>query len=291
MKIIKKVSLLLLTSLLFAACSGGGAPAADTGGTSGAGGTAPAATAPAQKSETVTLKAFAALTPHKELLDFVAPKLEAQGIKVDVIGTAEDGIWNQKVYDGEADFNYFQHIQYLNEYNAANGIDLVNAGSIHVEPIAAYSEKYSKVEDVPDGAVVAIPNDPSNEFRALTILQTAGFIKLKDGVNNSNASKASIAENTRNIDIIELDSAQILPTASDYDVYVVNTNRAIEAGIDFTNYLFREGSDSPYANIIAVKKERFDDPSIKALVEALESKETSDFIREHYKGAVIPVNN
>ncbi|MCR5670439.1 MAG: metal ABC transporter substrate-binding protein [Butyrivibrio sp.] len=245
-----------------------------------------AAEAPA---ETVVLKGIADLVPHSEIIEFVKPKLAEQGIEIDLVSTAADSTTNEKLNAGEIDFNYFQHDPYLQSEIEANGYDLVDAGDIHVEPITAYSDKYQTKEDIPENAVVAIPNDATNEYRALRILEQNGFVKLAAGVQDSlSASVADIEEYTVPLTIVELDSAQIIPTKDDYDFFITNTNKALEAGIDSAK-LFSEGADSPYANIIAVRTEDKDNPAIKALVDALLEEDTQKFIEDKYNGAVIPV--
>lgn len=239
-------------------------------------------------TETVTLKGIADLVPHSEIIEFVKPKLAAQGIDIELVSTAADSTTNEKLAKGEIDFNYFQHYPYLEEWNNTNGYNLVNAGNIHVEPITAYSDKYQTTEEVPDNAVVAIPNDGTNEYRALRILELNGFIKLDEATATSlSASVDDIKEYVRPIELVELDSAQIIPTKDDYDFFITNTNKALEAKITSTK-LFSEDSDSPYANIIAVREEDKDNPAILALVKELQSDETRKFIEDKYQGAVIP---
>ena len=240
-------------------------------------------------TETIVLKGIADLVPHSEIIEYVKPKLEAQGIEIELVSTAADATTNEKLNAGEIDFNYFQHDPYLQSEIEANGYDLVNAGGIHVEPITAYSDKYATKEEIPEKAVVAIPNDATNEYRALRILELNGFIKLADSAKDSlSASVSDIEEFIIPLEIVELDSAQIIPTKADYDFFITNTNKALEAGIT-SNKLFSEGADSPYANIIAVRTSDKDNPAIKALVEALLEEDTQNFIKEKYNGAVIPV--
>jgi D-methionine transport system substrate-binding protein len=248
-----------------------------------------AATAtPEATKATVTLKGIADLVPHAELIEFVRPKLAEQGIIIELVSTSADTTTNEKLANGEIDFNFFQHYPYLKAWNETNGFDLVNAGDIHVEPITAYSDKYKTKEEIPDNAVVAIPNDGTNEYRALRILEQNGFIKLNATTATSlSASVTDVTEYTRPIQIVELDSAQIIPTKADYDFFITNTNKALEAKITSTR-LFSEGEDSPYANIIAVRSEDKDNPAIVALVKALQSEETRNFITGKYNGAVIP---
>ena len=171
----------------------------------------------------------------------------------------------------------------------ANGYKLASAGGIHIEPITAYSDKYKSVDEIPADAVVAIPNDGTNEYRALRILEENGFIVLDPAAKDSlSASVKDITEYKKSIKIVEIDSAQIIPTKDDYDFFITNTNKALEAGITSAK-LFSEGKDSPYANIIAVREEDLDNPAVKALVDALLSEETQQWIADKYNGAVIPV--
>lgn len=244
---------------------------------------------PAGAEETVVLKGIADLVPHSEIIEYVTPKLAEQGIEIVLVSTAADATTNEKLNAGEIDFNYFQHDPYLQSEIEANGYDLVNAGGIHVEPITAYSDKYASKEEITENAVVAIPNDATNEYRALRILELNGFIKLADSAKDSlSASVSDIEEYVIPLEIVELDSAQIIPTKADYDFFITNTNKALEAGIT-SNKLFSEDADSPYANIIAVRTADKDNPAIKALVDALLAEDTQKFIEEKYNGAVIPV--
>lgn len=239
-------------------------------------------------SRTVTLKGIVDLVPHSELIEFVKPRLAEQGIIIDLVSTASDSTTNEKLAAGEIDFNFFQHEPYLQSENEANGFDLVSAGDIHVEPITAYSDKYGSVEELPEESVVAIPNNGTNEYRALRILEQQGFIKLNaETANSLSASLADVAEYLKPIEIVELDSDQIIPMKADFDFFITNTNKVLEAKITSAK-LFSEGADSPYANIIAVRPEDKDNPAIVALVEALRSDETKQFIEETYNGAVIP---
>ncbi len=241
-------------------------------------------------TETVTIKGITDLTPHSELINYVIPKLKEEGVNVELVSTAADSTTNEKLANGEIDFNFFQHLPYLNSENEVNGWDLVSAGDIHVEPITAYSDKYKTPDEIPDGAKVSIPNDGTNEYRALRILEDAGFIELDPNVKDTlSADVKSITNNKKNLEIIEQDSAQIIPTKADYDFFITNTNKALEAKIT-SNKLFSESAkDNPYANIVAVRKEDKDNEAIKKLVEALQSDDTRKYIEDTYDGAVIPV--
>ena len=239
---------------------------------------------------TVTLKGIAAAVQHAELIKLVEPELEKEGVKIDLVSTAPDASTNAKLASGEIDFNFFQHEPYLESENEANGFDLVSAGATHVEPITAYSDKYTKTSQIPDNAVVAIPSDGTNEYRALLILEQNGFIKLKPETSELlSATTSDIKTYIKPIKIIELDGDQIIPTKDDYDFYITNTNKALEAKVT-SNKLFSEGSDSPYANIVAVRAEDKDNPAIKKLVDALKSDEVKEYIEKTYNGAVIPVD-
>ena len=238
--------------------------------------------------ELTTITALADLTPHSEILEYVEPELNKRGYTIDIVSTASDATWNEKTQNGEVDFNFNQHEPYLIEWNEINNGTLVNIGGVHVEPIGAYSEKYSSVDEVPDGATVVLPDDATNEYRALRILEQQGWIKLGN-TENARASVADIEEYIKPIEITELDSYQINAHINEFDVYINNTNKVIEAGLDATKYLFREGEDSPYANIIVTTPDKADDPGLKALVEVLQSKDTAKFILDKYNGAVIPV--
>jgi len=286
MKKTKLLPILLAASLSLSLLTGCGATKTATVTAS------PSASASASTStspqQTVTLKGIADLVPHSELIEYVKPKLAAQGINIVLVATSADETTNEKLAKGEIDFNYFQHLPYLEAWNKANGYNLVDAGDIHVEPITAYSDKYKSKDEIPDNAVVAIPNDGTNEYRALLILEQNGFIKLNtETATTLSATVADIASYTRPLKIVELDSAQIIPTKADYDFFITNTNKVLESKIT-SNKLFSEGGDSPYANIIAVRSEDKDNPAIVALVKALQSDDTRKYIEDKYNGAVIP---
>lgn len=287
----KALTILLTAATVVATltgCGNGGQSADRNQQTQSGSGAAASGTSEAS-GDTVVLRGIADLVPHSEIIEYIKPKLEEQGIVIELVSTAADSTTNEKLNAGEIDFNYFQHDPYLQSEVEANGYDLVNAGGIHVEPITAYSDKYENKEDIPENAVVAIPNDGTNEYRALRILELNGFIKLDDSARDSlSASVSDITEYIIPIEIVELDSAQIIPTKDDYDFFITNTNKALEAKITSAR-LFSEGADSPYANIIAVRSEDKDNPAIQALVQALLDEDTQAFIESTYNGAVVPV--
>ena len=229
--------------------------------------------------------------PHAALLALVVDDLASQGITLEVKEFTDYVTPNDAVEYGEIDANYFQHIPYLESFNTEHGYHLVNAGGIHVEPIALYSSKYSSLSDIPNGAVIAIPNDPTNEGRALLLLQSAGLIKLKDNAGLE-AIPLDIVENPKNLKFSEIEAATLPRILSDVDAAVINGNYAIPAGLVATrDGLFVEGADSPYVNVIAVKAGNENNPAVKALVEALKSDEVKAYVAEHYKnGEVVLVD-
>lgn len=241
--------------------------------------------------ETVVLKAVCDLTPHSEILNAAKDLLAAEGIELDIVSTTWDATWNDMLIDGEIDFAYFMHVPAMESIEEEMGATLYSMGGIHVEPYACFSDKYATKEELPENAVIAIPNDSSNEYRALKVLETEGFIKLDPAMTAIDASIQKIDEYLIPIEIIEMDQANIIPSAADFDAYFVNVNRALEANIDTTSYLMREGEDSEYANIITVTEENKDNEAIKKMVEILQSDEIKQFITDNFNGAVIPAKN
>ena len=243
------------------------------------------------QSSTTKIVVGATPEPHAALLSLVVDDLAAQGITLEVKEFTDYVTPNDAVEYGEIDANYFQHIPYLEAFNTEHGYHLVNAGGIHVEPIALYSSKYSSLSDIPNGAVIAIPNDPTNEGRALLLLQSAGLIKLKDNAGLE-AIPLDIVENPKNLKFSEIEAATLPRILSDVDAAVINGNYAIPAGLVATrDGLFVEGADSPYVNVIAVKAGNENNPAVKALVEALKSDKVKAYVAEHYKnGEVVLVD-
>ena len=243
------------------------------------------------QSSTTKIVVGATPEPHAALLSLVVDDLAAQGITLEVKEFTDYVTPNDAVEYGEIDANYFQHIPYLESFNTEHGYHLVNAGGIHVEPIALYSSKYSSLSDIPNGAVIAIPNDPTNEGRALLLLQSAGLIKLKENAGLE-AIPLDIVENPKNLKFSEIEAATLPRILSDVDAAVINGNYAIPAGLVATrDGLFVEGADSPYVNVIAVKAGNENNPAVKALLEALKSDEVKAYVAEHYKnGEVVLVD-
>ncbi|MDQ0193881.1 MetQ/NlpA family ABC transporter substrate-binding protein [Paenibacillus wynnii] len=248
--------------------------------------TADATTEPA--AEPVTLVVGASPVPHAEILKAIAPLLEAQGIKLEIKEFTDYVQPNVQLAEKQLDANFFQHQPYLDDQNKNNGTDLVSVASVHVEPFGAYSKKIKSIDELADGAKVAIPNDATNGGRALILLAKNGLITLKDDTNIT-STKADITENKKNLEIIELDAAMLPRQLDEVDLALINTNFALEAKLVPTkDALFIEGGDSPYANILVTRPDNKDSDAIKKLVAALTSPEAKKFIEEKYEGAIIP---
>lgn len=245
-------------------------------------------TAANSSSKEVTIKVGAAVTPHADILKHIQPTLKQEGINLEIVTLDDEGQLNPALQEKQIDANYFQHVPYLNSVAKEKGYDFAVAGKVHVEPIGFYSSKLKSKEDIKDDATIAIPNNPSNEYRALVLLQAQGLIKLKDGITNYSATPKDIVENSKNIKFTEVDAAQLPRVLQDVDGAVINTNIVLEAKIDPKSALFREDSNSPYANIITVRKGDENREEIKKLVQALNSDDVKKFIQEKYGVAVVP---
>ena len=249
-------------------------------------------TACGQKKDAKTIVVGATPAPHAEILEIVKEVLAEEGYTLEIRVFDDYVLPNEAVEDGSIDANYFQHITYLNDFNAASGTHLVSVGAIHYEPFGIYAGKSSSLSGLPDGAKIAVPNDATNEARALLLLQQEGLIKLKDGVGLS-ATKSDIVENPHNFEIVELE-ARLLPTVlEDVHIAVINGNYAIDAGLKVSEALAIEASDGTaaeaYANILAVKEGNENNEAIQALLRALQSEKVREYINKTYGGAVVPV--
>jgi len=227
--------------------------------------------------------------PHAEILEVVKPQLAKDGVELDIKVFSDYVQPNMLVADKQLDANFFQHQPYLDSFNKERGTDLVAVALVHIEPFGGYSRKIKSLNDLAPGSTVAIPNDPSNSGRALLLLQKQGLIKLKDP-SNIVATPRDIIENPKKLKFRELEAAMLPRSLDDVALVLINTNYALEAGLVPTkDALFIEGAESPYANIVAVRKENQDAPAIKKLVKALHSDEVRQFILQKYKGAVVPI--
>ena len=242
-----------------------------------------------------TITVAASETPHSEILEAAKPILEEEGYDLEVTVFDDYVQPNEVVESGDFDANYFQHIPYLNSFNEEKGTHLVNAGGIHYEPFGIYPGTKSSLDDIADGDTIAVPNDTTNEARALLLLQDNGIIKLKDGAGLE-ATVNDIEENPYNVEIVELAAEQVARVAEETSYIVLNGNYALQAGYSVSkDALAYETSDSEaaktYVNVIAVKEGNENSDKIKALVAALKSDEIKDFINEKYDGAVIPFDD
>lgn len=229
--------------------------------------------------------------PHEEIMEVAKPLLEAKGYTVEIVEFTDYVLPNTALESGEIDANYFQHIAYLNSFNADNGTHLTYTAEIHLEPMGAFSKKYKTVDEVEEGAVVAVPDDPSNEARALRVLAAAGLIEVNDG---ELIITADITSNPKNLEFKELEAATLPRVLEDVDIAVINGNYALEAGLDVNNDAFYAEDKNVESlkerrNVLAVKEGNENSQKIKDLTEALTSDEVREFIEEKYKGAVVPV--
>ena len=238
------------------------------------------------------IKVAASATPHAEILEQAKPLLEAKGYDLQVTVFDDYVQPNEVVESGDFDANYFQNIPYLESFNEEKGTHLVNAGGIHYEPFGIYPGTKASLDELADGDSIAVPNDTTNEARALLLLQDNGIITLKEGAGLT-ATKNDIVENPYNVDIVELEAAQVPRVKDEVAFMVLNGNYALEAGFSVAkDAIAYEKADSEaaktYVNVIAVKEGNENSDKIKALVEVLTSQEIKDYINNTYDGAVIP---
>ena len=242
--------------------------------------------------ENVVLKVGANITPHSEILEVAKPILAEKGITLEIVRLEDSITPNTGVIEGSLDANYFQHVPYLEQFNQENGSTLVSAGAVHYEPFGIYAGKTTDLKALPDGAIVAVPNNVTNEARALLLLAQEGIIKLKDDAGIT-ATVGDIVENPKNIQFKELAPEQLVAALPDVDVAVINGNYAIEGGLHVSQALAVEANDGlaaqTYGNIIATSADKADDPAIKTLVEVLQGPEISAYIKATYDGAVVPL--
>ncbi|MCA1031600.1 MetQ/NlpA family ABC transporter substrate-binding protein [Bacillus timonensis] len=245
-------------------------------------------------TELVKLVVGASNVPHAEILEEAKPLLAEKGIDLE-IETFQDYILpNKALADKEIDANYFQHIPYLEAQKAEHGYDFVNAGGIHIEPIGVYSKKYKSLDELPKGATIIMSNSVADHGRILTMLQSKGLIKLKEGIDTTTATVDDVVENPKELNFIADVDAGYLPQVynnDEGDAVLINTNYAIDAGLNpLKDAIAIEGADSPYVNIITVRTGDETKEEIKALVEVLRSEAIQSFIKEKYAGAVVPVS-
>lgn len=261
----RRAALLSLAALMVAACSRQPAPSA---------------------GDTLTVAATA--VPHAEVLEFIKPKLAAEGLKIEIKVFNDYVQPNVQVAEKHLDVNYFQTLPYLETFNADKGTALVPIIGVHIEPLGAYSRKVKAIADLPAGATVAIPNEGSNEGRALLLLARNGVITLKD-LNNTLATLKDITANPRNLKFKELEGATLPRVLDQVDLAVINTNYALDAKLDPSkDALLIEDKQSPYVNYLVGRSDNKDDPRVQKLAKALTSPEVKAFMDSKYHGAVVP---
>ena len=291
MKKLLALTLALVLCLGLAACGGGTSTDTDTNAdTSSDADTNGDATA---NGETITLTVGATPNPHAEILAQVKDDLAAEGIDLVVKEYSDYVVPNTAVEEGDLDANYFQHTPYMEKFNEENGTHLVSVGKVHYEPMGIYPGLTKTLEELPDGATIAVPNDATNEARALQLLAAQGLIELKEDAG-LNATPNDITSNPKNLQFKELEAAMLPQTASEVDLSVINSNFAMEGGMNpATDSLASEDADSEaaqtFANLIAVKEGHENDPAIQALVKALQSDKVKEYIEKTYSGAVVAV--
>ena len=273
------LGLSLALALSLAACGGGPA----------AGSQAPE-NSPAGNGEATVLKVGATPAPHAAVLEVVKGLLAKEGIDLQIQEFDDYILPNTAVEDGSLDANYFQHITYMNNFNEEKGTHLASVAEVHYEPFAIYAGKTASLAELPDGASIAVPNDGTNEARALMLLEAQGLIKLREGAGLA-ATKDDIAENPHNYEIQELTANLLTSTLQDVDIAIINGNYALGAGLSEEDALAFEdaaAAAAPYVNVLAVKEGRESDPAIQSLVKALQSDEVRQFMKDTYGNAVVP---
>ena len=242
-------------------------------------------------SNAKVIKVGASPAPHAEILELIKPLLAEKGYTLEIVEFTDYVLPNTTLQEGDLDANYFQHVPYLEYFNEKNGTTLVSVLAVHFEPLGLYPGKSSTIESIPDGATIAVPNDATNEHRALNLLASLGWITLDPAVSEG-ATVQNIISNPKNLSIVEIVAENLVNTLQDVDYAVINGNYALEADIT-DSVLITEDKDSvaaqTYANILAVKAGNEDDAKTKALIEALSSDEVKTYIEETYYPVVISV--
>ena len=246
----------------------------------------------AKESDDKVIKVGATPAPHAEILELVKDALAEEGWTLEIVEFNDYVLPNNSLEEGELDANYFQHVLYLNQFNEEYGTHLVNAGGIHYEPFGIYAGKTASLADLPDGAKIGVPNDATNEARALLLLEQEGLIKLKAGVG-LDATKNDIVENPHNYEIVEIEAKLLPASLPDLNIAVINGNYAIDAGLKVNDALAIEAAGGTateyYQNVIAVKEGNENSEKIQALLKALRSDAVKEYIQKTYNGAVVPL--
>ncbi len=244
------------------------------------------------QSDDTTIVVGASVAPHAEILAVAAPLLEAEGYTLEIVEFTDYVLPNTSLDAGDLDANFFQHLPYLEDFVAEKGSKITSVAQVHFEPLGIYAGNTTDLADLQEGAIVGVPNDTTNEARALLLLEAQGLIKVDENAGLT-ATILDIVENPLNLQIVEIEAAQLARTLPDLDIACINGNYALEGGLDITTTLATEASDSlsadTFANIIAVQEGTEQDAKILALIEAVTSEEVREFIETTYEGAVVPV--
>lgn len=281
-KIIKLTTILTLTALVVGNLAGCGSnkPQNDT---------VTESDTPDTTTENISIKVSVTSVPHAEIMEHIKPTLEEKGINIDIIVADDYQVHNRSLAEKEVDANFFQHIPFLEDQIADFGYEIQEFGKIHIEPLGIYSNKFTSLDEIPDGATISIPNDPSNESRALALLHHNGLIEMED-LSNLKSTILNIKENPKNIKFEEIDAAMLPRTLDDVDASVINTNFALPANLNPTeDALAIEDANSPNVNILTIRNGDENREELKILKEVLMSDSVRDFINEKYKGAIVPV--
>lgn len=292
----KKIQALLLAALTIGAIGLTGCTSQNTPSTNSdkdaAAGDSDTETSSQSNENLEVIKVGASITPHAEILEQVKDVLAEQGYDLQIVEYNDYVLPNTALESGELDANFFQHQPYLDDFNAENDTHLVSVGAVHFEPFGLYAGKTGTLDDLTEGATVAVPNDTTNEARALLLLEAQGLIKLKEGAGLT-ATVLDVEENPLNLEIKEIEAAQIVRSLQDVDIAAINGNYAAEGGLNVADAIAVEASDSlaadTYGNVIVVKEGNEDSAKTKALVDAVLSDEVRSYIKETYGNAVIPV--
>lgn len=282
----------LLGLSLLTACGSQKKAESSASGDSSAAGSSEAGSSAAEATGDKVITVGASPSPHAEILEAAKEALKAEGYELKVLEYTDYVQPNLALESKSLDANYFQHLPYLENFNKERGTKLVSAAAIHYEPFGIYAGKSKDLKNLPEGAKIAVPNDVTNEARALLLLADQGLITLKDNTD-INATKQDIVENPHNIEIVEVEAAQVPRSLQDVDFGVVNGNFAIASGLNVADALATEAADSvaakTYANIVAVREGDENSEKTQALVKALTTAEIKQFIENKYQGAVVPI--
>jgi len=226
--------------------------------------------------------------PHSEIIEFIKDDLEKDGVEVEIVEFTDYIIPNKALDDKDIDANFFQHEPYMNDFREKEDLDIVSLGAVHIEPMGLFSTKHDNINDLKDGSTIAIPNDATNGGRALLLLEKNGLIKLDDKAGLL-ATENDIVENPKNLEIEALEAAQLPRVLNDLDGAIINGNYALEADLVPTeDALILEEKDSPFANIIAIRKGEENEEKFKILMKHIQSDKVKKFIEDNYEGTLIP---